>query len=158
MKVRDLEQVLLAVGWVSDVEQCLFQLFPEVTFWDTAQKKNSEKQPLFLVCGKDGKNSSFTYLPAFMPSESMWVFTWLCGKAMPALIGSSFLKETLLLLTDGDRNEYQPSEVQIVTGTFVSSQYGLYAASIWWTIPWCPIHLASLAQKRKWHSRPLRHI
>jgi hypothetical protein len=55
----------------------------------------------------------------------MWVFTWLYSKAMPALLGSSFLKETVLLLTDGNRNEYQPLEAQIVTGTFLSSRHGL---------------------------------
>jgi hypothetical protein len=32
----------------------------------------------------------------------------------------------MLLLTDGNRNEYQPLEAQIVTGTFASSQHGLY--------------------------------
>jgi hypothetical protein len=38
MKLTDFEQVLLAVAWVSEAEHRLFQLFPEVTFWDTAQK------------------------------------------------------------------------------------------------------------------------
>jgi hypothetical protein len=71
MKVTYLEQVLLTVAWVSDAERCLFQLSPKVTFWDTAQKTNCEKRHLFLACGKDRKNSSFNYLPAFMPSESM---------------------------------------------------------------------------------------
>ncbi len=42
MKLADSEQVLLAVAWVSDAERHLFQLFPEVTFWDTAQKTNRE--------------------------------------------------------------------------------------------------------------------
>ncbi len=60
-----------------------------------------------------------------MPSKSMWVFDWLYGKAMPALLGSTYLKETKLSLTDGDRNEYQPLENQIVTGTFTLSQHGL---------------------------------
>jgi hypothetical protein len=40
MELKDSEQVLLAVAWVSDAERHLFQLFPEVMFWDTAQKTN----------------------------------------------------------------------------------------------------------------------
>jgi hypothetical protein len=60
-----------------------------------------------------------------MPSDSMGVFTWLYSKAMPALLGSSFLKETMLSLTDGNRNEYQPLEVQIVAGTISLSQHAL---------------------------------
>jgi trehalose/maltose hydrolase-like predicted phosphorylase len=44
---------------------------------------------------------------------------------MPALLGSSFFQETILSLTDGDRNKYQPLEAQIVTGTFAPSQHGL---------------------------------
>jgi hypothetical protein len=72
----DSDQVLLLFAWVSDAEQHLFQLFPEVKFWDTAQKTNREKGPLSLACGKEANNSSFTYLWwAFMPpSKCMWVF------------------------------------------------------------------------------------
>jgi hypothetical protein len=51
MKLTDSGQVLLAVAWVSDADRRLFHLFPEVTFWDTAQKTNREKRPLFLACG-----------------------------------------------------------------------------------------------------------
>jgi hypothetical protein len=52
LKVDDGERVLLAVAWVSDNKRRLFELFPEVTFWDSAQKTNCEKRPLFLACGK----------------------------------------------------------------------------------------------------------
>jgi hypothetical protein len=90
---------------VSDAKQHLFQLFPEVTFWDTAQKTNRKKRPLFLACEKDGNNSSFTGIYA----QQIHVgFQLVVDKAMPALLGSSLLKEKMLLLTDSDRNEYQP--------------------------------------------------
>jgi hypothetical protein len=49
LRVEDGERVLLAVAWVCDDERRLFHLFPEVTFWDSAQKTNREKRPLFLL-------------------------------------------------------------------------------------------------------------
>jgi hypothetical protein len=125
LRVEDGERVLLAVAWVCDAECRLFRLFPEVTFWDSAQKTNREKRPLFLACAKDSENRSFTYLRAFMPSECQWVFEWLYTKAMPVLLGHESLKKTKLSLTDGDKNEYGPLERQIVAGTFASSQHGL---------------------------------
>jgi hypothetical protein len=125
LKVDDGERVLLAVAWVSEDERRLFELFPEVTFWDSAQKTNCEKRPLFLACGKDSENHTFTYLRAFMPSECQWVFEWLYTKAMPILLGRESLKKTKLSLTDGDKNEYGPLKRQIVAGTFASSQHGL---------------------------------
>jgi hypothetical protein len=96
LKVDDGEQVLCAVAWVSGDERRLFQFFPEVTFWDSAQKTNCVKRPLFLACGKDSENHTFMYLRAFMPSECQWVFEWLYTKAMPILLGRESLKKTKL--------------------------------------------------------------
>jgi hypothetical protein len=125
LRVKNSDQILLAVAWVCDEEKRLFMLFPEVTFWDTAQKTNREKRPIFLAAGKDSRNKTFTYLRAFMPSECTWVFNWLYETAMPALLGASVLKDTNLSLTDGDKNEYGPLESLIAQGTFASSTHGL---------------------------------
>jgi hypothetical protein len=79
--------------------------------------------PLFLASGKDANNQSFTYLPAFMPYESMWVFNWLYSKAMSTLLslGPNALKETRLSLTDGDKNKYSPLESLILDIRFVAA-------------------------------------
>jgi hypothetical protein len=61
LQVKDSEQVLLAVAFVCDDKCRLFECFPEVTFWDMALKTNHEKCPLFLACGKDSENQTFTY-------------------------------------------------------------------------------------------------
>jgi hypothetical protein len=125
LQVKDSDQIHLAVAWVCDEEKRLFMLFPEVTFWDTTQKTNREKRPIFLAAGKDSWNKKFTYLRAFMPSECTWLITWLYKTAMPTLLGASVLKETNLPLTDGDKNEHGPPESLIVWGTFASSIHGL---------------------------------
>jgi hypothetical protein len=118
LQVKDSEQVLLAVAFVCDDKCRRFECFPEVTFWDKALKTNREKHPLFLACGKDSENQTFTYLCAFMPSECLWVFDWLYTRGMTQLMGKQVLQWTNLSLTDGDKNKYDPLEAQIQNGTF----------------------------------------
>lgn len=100
-------------------------LFPEVSFMDTQLKTNNEKRPLFLACGKDSEQKSFTYLRSFLLSECRWVFHWLMHRAIPMLVGTTTLKGTRLHLTDGDTNEYRPIEMEIARGTYESSTHGL---------------------------------
>jgi hypothetical protein len=125
LKVDDSENILLAVAWVSDEEARYFHMFPEVSFADTAQKVNLEKRPCFIICGKDSENRSFSFLTAFIPSECRWVFQWLFSKAMPALLGGKeSIDKIVLMMTDGDHNEYGPIEDLMRDGQ-VKSIHGL---------------------------------
>jgi hypothetical protein len=141
--VDDSENILLAIAWVTNEGVRLFRLFPEVTFWDTQQKTNRERRPCFLGCGKDSENRCFTYLWAFMPSECRWVFDWLYSKAMPTLLGRTYLQKTILSLTDGDTNEYGPLQEGIKEGTFAMSEHGL-----------CGFHLVDRSQVNNPYGQP----
>jgi hypothetical protein len=68
LRVNDEDQIILAVAWVCDDEHCLFQLFPEVNFWDTAQKTNREKRPLFLAWAKDSEGLRVVALRTYVLS------------------------------------------------------------------------------------------
>jgi hypothetical protein len=74
LQVKDSENILLTIAWVTNERVRLFQIFPEVTFWDTQQKTNRERRPRFLGCRKDSEIRCLTYLWALMPSECCWVF------------------------------------------------------------------------------------
>ncbi len=135
LRVDDSENILLAIPWVTNESVRLFRLFPEVTFFDTQQKTNRERRLCFLGCGKDSENRVFTYFWAFMPSECRWMFDWLYSKAMPILLGIIHVQKTILSLTDGDSNEYNPLEEAIKEGTFAMSEHGL-----------CGFHLVDRSQ------------
>jgi hypothetical protein len=103
-----------------------FWVFSRSNFWDMTLKTNSEKHPLlFLVCGKDPENQTFTNLWAFMLSEWIWVFDWLYTRAIPHLLGKQILQWTNILLTNGDKNKYGPLQAQIQNGTLGMSQHTL---------------------------------
>jgi hypothetical protein len=117
--------VLLAAAFLCDDKLRLFESFPEVTFWDTTLKMNREKRHLFLACGKDLENQTFTYLQASMPSECHWLFDWMYTRAMPHLLEKQVLQWMNLLLTDGNKSKDGPLEAQIQNGTFGMSQHAL---------------------------------
>ena len=74
MTLTENQKLLLMVCWVTDVELCLVQMYPEVFFMYVTAETNNEGRGLFLVAGKDGNNSGFTAARIFLPSEQMWVF------------------------------------------------------------------------------------
>jgi hypothetical protein len=55
-------RILIAIAWVRNEEKHLFKLFPEVLKADVTSQTNKEKQPLFLVVGKDSYGKTFTVL------------------------------------------------------------------------------------------------
>ena len=73
----DQEKILLGLAWTSSQEQAMFSKFPEVIAADVTLQTNTEKRPVFMVAGRDNCNQTFTFLKAYLPSESAWVFDWL---------------------------------------------------------------------------------
>jgi hypothetical protein len=53
------------------------------------------------------------------------VFDWLYSKAMPTLLGRTYLQKTILSLTGGDNSEYGHLENWIKAGPFGMSEHGL---------------------------------
>jgi hypothetical protein len=78
-----------------------------------------------------------------MPSKCHWVVDWLYSKAMPMLLGSTYLQKTILSLTGGDNNEYGPLENWIKEGTFAMSEHGL-----------CGFHLVDRSQVNNPYWKP----
>jgi hypothetical protein len=78
-----------------------------------------------------------------MPSESCWVFDWLYSKAMPTLLGRTYLQKTILSLTGGDNNEYGHLEDWIKAGTFAMFEHGL-----------CGFHLVDCSQVIDLYGKP----
>jgi hypothetical protein len=130
-------RILIAVAWVTNEEKRLFELFPEVLKADVTSQTNKEKRPLFLVVGKDSYGKTFTVLRCFMPSEQKWMFQWLWETGIPILVPKSALQRNVLLLTDGDFNEYEPF-VNARDTLYPHSQHGL-----------CCYHLINLPMSKK---------
>lgn len=91
---------------------------------DVTSQTNKEKQPLFLVVGKDLYGKTFTVLRCFMPSEQKWIFQWLWETGIAILMRKSALQWNVLLLTDWDINEYEPF-VNACDTLYPHSQHGL---------------------------------
>ena len=102
------QKILLAVVWVRNDEKRLFELFPEVLMMDVTFGTNSEGRPLAVTAAFDSFLKTFTPIRAFLPSECQWVFNWLWGTAIPALLGKDNISRTQLVLTDGDSKIYTP--------------------------------------------------
>jgi MULE transposase domain len=130
-------RILIAVAWITNEEKRLFELFPEVLKADVTSQTNKEKRPLFLVVGKDSHGKTFTVLRCFMPSEQKWIFQWLWETAIPILVRKSVLRRNVMLLTDGDFNEYEPF-VNARNTLYPHSQHGL-----------CCYHLINQAMSKK---------
>ena len=67
MSLSDSQSMLLAVVWATDEGIRLINLYPEVSFADTAHGTNNEQRPLYKYCGKDCNNSDFTRSGRFPP-------------------------------------------------------------------------------------------
>ena len=103
--------ILLAIGWLTDSEARLLQMFPEVWYVDVTNQTNNEKRQLLILAGKDGMCKGFTGMRVFLPSEQKWVFGWFFKHCVPQLLGDHIVKQNKLVLTDGDWNMYLPLRV-----------------------------------------------
>ena len=80
---------LLAVAWVHENDQRLFELFSEVLMCDVTQGTNSEKRPLFVLLGKDRDGKFPMLFKCFMPSQQKWVFQWIFHTAIPLIFSAT---------------------------------------------------------------------
>ena len=120
-------KILLCLAWTSTQEQDLFGSFPEVMAADVTLQTNTEKRPVFMVAGKDNCNRTFTFLKAYLPSESAWVFDWIWSTAMPSLFPVAVLERNKLCITDGDSCIYLPFEDAVTKKVFPNSKHFLCA-------------------------------
>lgn len=135
MQLSDSQTMLLAVVWATDEGIRLINLYPEVSFADTAHGTNNEQRPLFKYCAKDCNNQDFTAVDAFLPTTSTWVFDWLQNEALPLLIGVLPLVLNINYITDNDSKMWLP--VVSSAGSKESPWYGTNHRLCMWHIVFC---------------------
>lgn len=67
-----------------------------------------EKRSLFLVVGKDANSKGYTGDEILLLSEQLWVFHWIFGHCLPALLTEQVIAMDQLVRTDGDLDAYIP--------------------------------------------------
>lgn len=93
-------QVLLAVGWVTEDGYNYHRKYPRVLGMDTTSGTNSEKRGLQKIIGKNTDNKNVPVMDVFLPSEQTWVFQHIISEMLPTLLDKEALKKTSLILTD----------------------------------------------------------
>ena len=106
LKLADEKRMMLCMLWITDEGHRKFKMFPEIMLADVTAQTNTEKRPLFLLVGRDSNGHAFTIGYAYLPSEKKWVFSWLFGTGIPALVDKAALRRNKACITDGDPNEY----------------------------------------------------
>jgi MULE transposase domain len=110
LQLNDNAEILLGVAWTSDEERRRFSMHPEVLAVDVTEQTNKEKRPVVLVASLTPDNETCTLVKGILPSNRKWVFDWLFGTALPELLPERARRRNCILLTDGDRNEYESFE------------------------------------------------
>jgi len=97
------DKVLLGVAWCREDERTLFEKHPQVVMFDVIMDANREGRALGVMGSMDCNMEVFTPVRVIMPSQKVWVFDWIFKNAIPTLMGREPLKQTAIILTDGDQ-------------------------------------------------------
>ena len=103
-------QLLLAIAWSNEEARRKFDMFPEFMGGDDTEDTNSEKRPLYTLCGKDNMNQVFGHTWAFMPSKSTWVYSWIFSNALPLLHPGTALNRVEQFIMDACPHETRAAE------------------------------------------------
>ena len=101
------QKILVAAAWAREDEVQLFEKYPHVFMFDVTFNTNSEKRPLGVSLGIDGNMNSFSPFRVFMPSRCAWVYNWIFGHVMPALLGEKVCNSINIVMTDGEPQMYR---------------------------------------------------
>jgi hypothetical protein len=102
----DATRIMLGAAWVDEDGWRQFLRYPECLFVDTTHGTNNESRPLFLLCGRDCNGKAFVICRIFMPNETAAFYRWVFLEALPLLLGEVNLGRIVLLLSDGDSQEF----------------------------------------------------
>ena len=103
-------QLLLAIAWTNEAARRKFDMYPEFLGGDDTEDTNSEKRPLYTLCGKDNMNKSFGHTWAFMPSKCTWVYSWIFSNALPLLHPGTALNRVEQFIMDACPHETRAAE------------------------------------------------
>ena len=104
-KIRDDQEMVVGVAYVTPFESRQFKLFHCVLQVDATADSNNEGRPLVTGTAKDSEGKMFTVFRAFLPNEQAWSFKWLFQVVCPALLGQETLDDVNIVLTDGDSQQ-----------------------------------------------------
>ncbi len=99
-------KVMVGASWMDQAAYRLFLRFPEVLFIDSTHKTNNEGRPLLQICAKDSDAKAFTILRVLMPNETHAFYRWVFLEVLPKMLGEANLHKVVLVLTDGDSQEF----------------------------------------------------
>ena len=102
----DATRILLGAAWVDDDSWREFLRYPECLFVDSTHGTNNESRPLLQLVGRDSNGKGFTICRIFMPNETAAFYRWVFLEALPLLLGAANLEKIVLILSDGDSQEF----------------------------------------------------
>jgi hypothetical protein len=100
--IRDDNEMVVGLAFTTPAEIRQFRLFHTVLHIDATADTNNENRPLVTVSSKDSTGKMFMVLRCFMPNEQAWAYKWLFKVVFPALLGSKYVNDVSMILTDGD--------------------------------------------------------
>jgi hypothetical protein len=99
-------RILLGAAWVDEDSWREFLRYPECLFVDSTHGTNNESRPLLQLVGRDSAGKGFTICRIFMPNETAAFYRWVFLEALPLLLGAVNLGKIVLILSDGDSQEF----------------------------------------------------
>jgi hypothetical protein len=99
-------RILLGAAWVDEDSWREFLRYPECLFVDATHGTNNESRPLLQLVGRDSNGKGFTICRIFMPNETAAFYRWVFLEALPLLLGAANLGKIVLILSDGDSQEF----------------------------------------------------
>jgi hypothetical protein len=102
----DATRILLGAAWVDEDNWREFLRYPECLFVDSTHGTNNESRPLLQLVGRDSDGKGFTICRIFMPNETASFYRWVFLEALPLLLGAVNLGRIVLILSDGDSQEF----------------------------------------------------
>jgi hypothetical protein len=114
-KLDSNQRLLVGLAWIYVGELRLFRLFPKVFHVDATSHTNNEKRLLLTFSGRTSEGQTFVFLRVFLPNQKAYSFRWVFQVVLVALVGKDTLKETELVISDGDSQECQQLDAAIAT-------------------------------------------
>jgi hypothetical protein len=94
-----------AIAWTSMHEKKIFIKYPFILNIDATAQTNSEQRPLVTCNVRTMDGNWIPVLRALLPSEQSWSYRWLFSEAFSILLGSDWVYNSNLAITDGDSQE-----------------------------------------------------
>ena len=113
MEILDLrkdQNYFIACGWITNKERRLFRLFPHVLKIDVVKGTNNEDRPLLTISIRTSQGKYVVICRMILSHERRISYRWVFCHSMPVLLGVEFMKNIVVIMTDGDSNEMEELE------------------------------------------------